>query len=317
MLSISLRLFLWLIWIPEPLIEFQSPVFNAVFSFSFELLEIPWLNFIINTLIIIIQAFIFHQIIISNEILYKNTYFPAFFYVVIQSFLPFQLYIHPSIIANFFLLGVFSQLCTLYYKDTFVNLRVLNAGLFTGLAIILSPETWYYLPGLFIGMSLFRTFKFRDYAIAIIGLAMPFYFAAGIFLIFDKIDLFYNLKNDFFAQFTNQFLIISDLLKIYLGFLIFILFISSGELRQNFFRNTIRTRKLQQLLLVFMIIGLILVFASPSNQALNFSSLALSMPIFLSYYFLKTKRLWLRTIFFIIVLLGLPLAGILNDFVKF
>ncbi len=317
MLSITLRLFLWLIWIPEPVVDFQSPVFNAVFGFSFGFLEIPWLNFIISTFIVLIQAFIFHQIIISNEILYKNTYFPAFFYAVIQSFLPSMLYVNTANMANFFLLGVFSQLCTLYYKDTFVNLRVLNAGLFTGLAIILSPETWYYLPGLFIGMSLFRTFKFRDYAISIIGLAIPFYFAAGLFFIFDEIDLFYNLKNDFFAEFTNQFLIISDLLKIYFGFLIFILLISSGELRQNFFRNTIRTRKLQQLLLVFMVLGLILVFASPSKQGLNYSSLSLSMPIFLSYYFLKTKRLWLRTIFFVVMLIGLPLAGILNDFVQF
>ena len=72
----------------------------------------------------------------------------------------------------------------------------------------------------------------------------------------------------------------------------------------NFFRNIIRTRNYQQVLLGLLFVSLLpwVIFGSVRHEVMLF--IAVPLAVFLGYYFLAAKRLWLMELVFIGILVA-------------
>ncbi|MES2561083.1 MAG: DUF6427 family protein [Bacteroidota bacterium] len=296
-LALKLPVFFW----PHPYTFIQTaPLANTVFTFLQTFPNYLFLSYLIAALLLITQALFLNYIVVQHGILYRDTFLPGLFFILINSLYPQQAELTPQLISNTFIILMFQRLCFLYESSNPL-LIVLDAGMYLGLALLFNYDVAVFLPFILISVVIFTSFNFRYLILSVLGITLPLYFAAVVFYLnnnlasvveFTKHSLERTLLTSVFGGY--------DLL-IPAGILIPLLVISAVNLQLNFFRNKVKTRRILQsvaLLFVFGALGLII-----ENTNFIYALFYLSIPlsIVIAYYFISDKRSILKEILFFVL----------------
>lgn len=276
---------------PIPVYVYNEPLSVYLFA-KFDWL---WSNKIINVLltsiIYFIQALWLNKIVSDFSLLYKNTLLPALFYIIISSIFPTFFTLDAAIITIFLLFILFIKLFKLY-KTSNSMMIAFDAGMIIAIASLFYFPTILWIVLVWASLVIFRPFNWKEWLSVLVGFAIPYIFIALYYWWIDQIELFVAiwrpLKNSLWQ--TNIFPHTFDFLPLIPITLIFI--ISLNRLRDNFYKNVVHVRKCQQLLLASLIITAISYYIKPSFKINHFILLVPSLSVFLSYYFLVTKRNW-------------------------
>lgn len=260
-------------------IVFSFPVFFQVFlAIAFVSLEAIYLSIIVN----------------RHEVLFRNSYLPAFMYVLLMSCALPLLQFHPLIVVNLIMLIVLDKTFSLF-KGESPTTSLFDCGfLVSAASLVYFPAAFFFVLFL-IALAMLRPFNVREWVIVFVGFLLPYFFLSVYFFWTDQLQSgWHQIKERFYpGQFKLEFVWDQPLLGLMMLFSVLLL-LSMYLLRQNFYKNVIRTRSYQQILFLYFLIA---VFSSRLLGAVplyQFTMLAIPLAVFFSYYFLAaTKRPWI------------------------
>jgi hypothetical protein len=276
-------------------------------NFPFALVIFDWLknnqlfqtqNQLLAVLLILLQALLINFISSSHDVLYKNSVLPGLFFVMLNSIYPEQLILSPQIIANTFIILMLNRLCFLY-ESTQPLFLVFDSGMLLGLGFLLDYDIIIYLPFILISVLYMTSFNLRYWLVAIFGIMVPIYFLGVLFFLNDHLKEFlgsfnYSINKNYFNP------IGIELREGFIWMLIIPIFIfSTIDLQVNFLRNKVKTRRIQLIILVLLLFGIISVFAENKGYVFGITYLSIALSFLLANYFIRSKRKWLKEILFI------------------
>lgn len=262
--------------------------------------EVPlWVSTLTALILVVVQAFYLNYLVNRFEILYKPSYVPALMYVLLMSFSKGALWMHPVIWINFLLIASFHKVFLLFKNPNPIRL-LFDAGFLIGLAFLVHPSAIIFFALLMLSLSMIRTLNLREWLIVLIGLVLPFYFACIWYYWNDGLgdflkSIFSNVPN--FRFHHNLHWALAQRAE---GVLILLLTVMSlVKLRKHFYKNTIRTRINQRVLIYTIFAAIAALLLVPIIQWYDFTLFAFPFAVFIGYYFHGfKKRMWLGELLF-------------------
>lgn len=247
-------------------------------------------NWVIMVSLVSFSAIYINQISNRHEVLYKNSYLPAFVYALFISSVPEFLTVHPIHLVNLILLRVFDKSFSLIKNDSPVP-SIFDSSFLSALAALIFFPAFIIIPVMIIALSLLRQFNFREWLIMFIGFSLPYFFVSVwmywnhdlLYFWKDYTERFVHLKPEITIVFTPQLMALTVLFGIWLV-------LGLGKLRMNYLKNVIRARIIQQVLFLFLVFGIGSIFLGQKISVVNFSLLAIPFSIFAGYYLLSAKK---------------------------
>ncbi len=246
-----------------------------------------------SAVIVFLQAFLLNYIVSQHSILYKDTFLPGLFFVLLNSFYPQQAELTPQLISNTFVLLLFQRLCFLYESSNPL-LLVFDTGMYLGIGILFNYDLSVFLPFILISVVIFTSFNVRYLLISLIGILVPLYFTVIVFYLNDNFnELVFYVRQSFEKQLLKTFN--TSFTQFIPWIILFPLLLVSGfELQQNFFRNKVKTRRIIQSVGLMLLFGIFSLFIENTNFIYAICYLSVPMSIIVAYFFISEKRTILK-----------------------
>ncbi len=293
------------------LVSNPMPLYNVIFGvFS----DLPaWAGGVFGFILTTSQVIHLNYIVQKHEVLYKNSYLPALFYLIFLTVIPQFLTFHPVLIANSILLFVLDKLFKIYKNTGAMSLAFDSCFLIGLTTLIYLPAISFFLV-FALSILILKTFSWRDWVVGLIGLALPFIFT---FIYYFWINDLNEFSEKFFLGNIRQLWDTGGLVlqgyRITLGVVLLVMILTLNRIRQNFYKNVTRIRNFQQVIFIFLGVALLsLIFTAGSVAVYRFSILVIPLSVMISYYFLAAKKKWWTELLFW-VLLGLVIFNHSNN----
>ncbi len=261
-------------------------------------------NKITGLILLILQSMFLNYLVNKHEVLYKRSHLPAFIYCLLMSMMTPFLCLHSILIVNTFLLLVLDKILSLY-KGVYPLKLVFDASFLISLCSIFFFNSLVMWLLLVFSLVILRPFSWREWVSALIGLILPYYFLSIYLLFVGRLGHFWT--EQFPSYFTHDWIQINPIpssavfLFSMTGFLLLIAF---NKLRKNYYKNMIKTRNFQSILMLYLLFALISLALLPELNSVHFTLLFVPISIFISYYFLSAKKQWWLD-FLVLVWIGL------------
>lgn len=258
---------------------------------------------IINFFVLVAGAVLISYYTIKQEVVDKLNYLPSFLYLFFSAITLNNNLIHPSLIANVFIL-----LALIYITDTYREEHVLaaifNAAFFISLAMFFYINYAFFVLLFFIALIVLRPFNWREWTIGIFGLIAPIFIYAclGYLTNFDYSDFFKHLGGLFYYF---QKPVISEYFYPLLGCLILLIVLEIGKHFTKGLGSKIKTQKNIGLIYWLMFLSLINFISKNNNFYFPLIASIIPISILLSDYFYHIKQLKIaNTLFFLLLACG-------------
>jgi len=259
-------------------------------------------------------AILINVFVMQKNLLYKDSWLPATFYLIIISYFKFQFTLSSAeiLIIGLLLLSINYQRIE-KFSTNFTT--YLDGGIITGFIYLIDTNVLYYIPFIWISYILLGNFGFKKWMVWILGFLIPIYFTLGIAYAFSDIsmkEIFnsnYSLYIDGLMSFQYNYIQI-----LAIALFLFSFFVSISQMRANYYKNTIEIRKSQQHLTVLLLAGLVVVLFNFKSLQTNFIYAIFPISIFNSYYYLKSKKPIYKEIVFLLLLIMLILSYFADSF---
>ena len=259
------------------------------------------LNILVAGIIVFIQAVIFNRIVNNHGLLAKPSFLPALLYITGASLFEPFLILSPTLICNFMLILIMDKLLKIGKSPNAIML-MFDIGIFIAFGTLIYFPFVVMLLLIWLALLLYRSFHWREWVSGLVGFLSIFFFLAVFYYLNDNIGMFYKiwlpLKNKFPSTFQIQY---NDYLVLVPVGIMMVLAIV--QLRENFFRSFISTRKAFQLLFFMFLIAILSFYTKPDFKLYHFLLCVPPGAVLLAYYFSNaTKRWFYESLFLILVL---------------
>ena len=189
-----------------------------------------------------------------HEVLYRNSYLPAFMYVLLMSCALPLLQFHPVILVNLIMMVVLDKTFILFKVESPVSPLFDSSFLISIASLLYFPAAVFFILFL-MAVAMLRPFNIREWVIAFVGFLLPYFFLCVYFFWTDQFQNGWNQIIERFnpGLFKFEFVWSQPLLWLITIFSLLLL-LSFYHLRQNFYKNVIRTRAYQQILFLYLFI---------------------------------------------------------------
>lgn len=259
------------------------------------------LNIFIAAVLVYIQAIIFNRVVNNHTLLTKPTFLPALLYITAASlFEPFMV-LSPALIVNFMLILIMDKLLRIG-KSANATMLMFDIGIFIAIGTLIYFPFVVMLALIWLSLLLYRSFHWREWVSGLVGFLSIFFFLAVFYYLNDNLGMFYKiwlpLKNKFPSVFKIQY---NDYLVLVPVSVMMVLAVI--QLRENFFRSFISTRKAFQMLFFMFLIAILSLYTKPNFKLYHFLLCVPPGAVLLAYYFSNaTKRWFYESLFLILVL---------------
>ena len=282
--------------------EFVEPFAKFLFQIPINGDEIsPALNVVCASLVVYLQALIFNRIINNHGLLSKPGYLPALLYITGTSlFLPF-LVLSPVLMCNFLLILVMDKLLKIG-KAPHAIMLMFDIGMIIAIGTLIYFPFVVMMLLIWLCLLLYRSFNWREWLSGLVGFAMVFFFLAVYYYWQDQIGMFYRIWLPLTNKFPAIFKINYDDYLVLVPVLIMMV-LAMIQLRKNFFRSFISTRKAFQMLFFMFLLAVISCYVKPGFRLNHFLMCVPPGAVLLAYYFSNaTKRWFYESLFLILVI---------------
>lgn len=288
---------------------------NPPVRLNFEFLE-PYTKFLISIpigndfsvpanvflagILVFIQAVIFNRIVNNHALLAKPSFLPALLYITGASLFEPFLVLSPVLICNFLLILIMDKLLKIG-KSSNAIMIMFDVGIFIALGTLIYFPFVVMLLLIWLSLLLYRSFNWREWVSGLVGFLTIMFFLAVFYYWNDNISMFYKiwlpLKNKFPSIFKIQY---NDYLVLVPVSVMMIL--AMIQLRENFFRSFISTRKAFQMLFFMFLIAILSFYTKQNFKLYHFLLCVPPGAVLLAYYFSNaTKRWFYESLFLILV----------------
>lgn len=152
-----------------------------------EILDVTWLQVTVNLLMVVIGSWTITSLTAKQEIYERPNHWATLLFLLL-------IFTHPSLLAwngfipgSLFLVFALRRILPVYNQPS-INSRVFDAGVFIAVAGFFQPGYWFLLLVIIFSIAIMRSFKWREFAVLLLGFTVPFYVHA--FLLFWNNKLF-------------------------------------------------------------------------------------------------------------------------------
>jgi hypothetical protein len=126
----------------------------------------------IAALLIISQAFLLHVLLSSHDLIPRDSFIDAIIFLVLMSWQPTMLCLHPALPAGFLVLLAIFMIMKMYGEtDSYKN--VFSASLSVGVAALFYQPAIYFMAGIWFSLFTYRITSWREWLITVMGLVLP------------------------------------------------------------------------------------------------------------------------------------------------
>lgn len=259
----------------------------------------PLKSFVLSSLMVLLSAMVLNNICIKHELIFIPSFLPAYFYVILNSLFPDQFYAGPTVFVNLFIILSIDAILNLYRSERPTN-AIFLASVLAGISALLNISYLAFFIFVIIGLNVFRPFNFRENIAALIGFLIPIYMGTVInYLINNTFLPRYIFFPDYGNINTQGWALQSALPAVLLVGIFAIL-----RMYKNYFRNTTKSKRAIQLLMILSIISLVLMVTGKQNPRQEFTFLSIPLSIYFAFYFSNYSFNWLKEIINLILLLS-------------
>lgn len=280
----------------EPYTKFfiQIPIQN---TFS------PAGNVFVAGLIIYLQAVLFNRVVNNHGLLSKPGYLPALLYITSASlFMPF-LILSPTLICNFLLILMLDKFLKIGKSPNAIMI-MFDIGMTIAVGTLIYFPFIVMLAMLWFTLLLYRSFNWREWISGLVGFFTIFFFVGVYYYWTDSLSVFYRiwlpLANKFPSVFTINY---NDYLVLVPVFIMIVL--ATLQLRENFFRSFISTRKAFQMLFFMFVVSIISFYTKPDFRLYHFLLCVPPGAVLLAYYFSNAKKRWFYESLFLVLVFAI------------
>ena len=302
-LLIVLPLILWIPAFIKPPAIISNPSFDMPL-FDIILYIFPSENIICSIaafLIVIGQAFLLNYILTFYELSKKNSYFPAFIYLILFSCDYRIMTLSSILMANCFIILAIWSFLQCYNKSEGLDQIFLSTFLVAVASLFYSPYILFII-WIWIGLFNFKIYKWRPFLVSILGMASPYLVLMVYYYLDNQTDVILNFFPQHFALlpeigFMNQ--------PVQIVYMAYMLVLTLPALFYTItFRNdqklSVRKRTATLVLLFFIsILPFVYTLHSPSMSLIFIPPVAFMLTVF----FFSIKRSLYSNIFLGILLL--------------
>ena len=286
---------------PQLNFDFLEPFARLLINIDLDSAFTPSTNIAIASMLVFIQALIFNYVVNNHNLLAKPSFLPALMFVTGTSlFMPFMI-LSPALVSNFLLIWIIDKFLKLGKSANSIT-TVFDIGMIIGLGTLVYFPFMAMMVMIFLALLLFRAFNWREWIAGLIGFLTIFFFLAVFYYWNDNLSMFYQIWKPLGNRFPSVFKInYNDYLVLIPVAIIIIL--ASLQLRENFFRSFISTRKAFQLLFFMFIVSAASFYLKPNFRTWHFLLCVPPGAVLLAYYFSNAKKRWFyETLFLLFVL---------------
>jgi hypothetical protein len=305
--SALIQVLFWLWQSPAPPVYYTSPLMAVWLEALHQTTGGVYISAALVFVLSLGVAFGFNYLINRQEILFRQTVFPVFFFFYYSHLFPQQNLLSPHFFSGILIVLIIYKYLALEARGTNTT-PFIDMGFFTGLAYCISPDMLLFVPAIFLSLLASGYFSFKTLMLFVTGLFIPIYFLGIAFFLADEWPTFITIftETTFTLDYTRFDI---DYYHIaILAITVVVLIAGISGLRSHYMKNTIRARKAQQMLAFFIVNGLCVVFCSKAPIEQSFTIVAAPLSVFVSYYFLLTKGAWIRQILFSLFILIIIIA---------
>ena len=268
---------------------------------NYLLADFPYAYQVIGFLLLFLMSF---QILRINQkflIIESRSYLLALLLLIQQSALTTLNHLHGSLAASVFVLLAIDKLFS-SYKNERPNNQFFEIGLLLSIGSLFFFETLFLLIPFWIGIMLLDNFSFRHWALTVIGLLLPYFFATSYFYVVDD-----------FAWFEQIFLKQLDLERkfpvlllpeyVFVAFVFLITGLASFRVVSQLRTSKISSRKYMRALFYVFLATLILMAVFPTKSAELLAIIAIPISYVLNYFFLSIRKQWVGNMLIFIALI--------------
>lgn len=244
--------------------------------------------------LLLVQGYLLNNLNAKFRLIEEGTYLPGFFFLLITSSVHELHQLNPLLFANIFLLLSFQTFFPTFRVEKYLD------PFFVG-AFLISIASLFYFPMIFMIVAMLyfmvttRSFYWREWAVAGIGLAIPYIITSSIYYLLDGFSGFLTVLGYQFAPSETS----SPTHVAYIVFfwmLSFIMVVSVVYLFSNVIKKVV-VRKYHVMLLYLWLIGLLVyLFVNPVATEIAYV-IAIPFSFYTAHYLSKNKRAWISVCF--------------------
>jgi len=250
-----------------------------------------WLGFIL----LFAQALLFNKVINTHNLLGKPSFLSGLLYIVCTSFADTLGGLSPVLLVNFVLIWLLNQFLSSYRKPDARDL-IFDMGLLIGLGTILYAPFILFLLIVWVGLLIFRSFNWREWAMAVLGIATVAFFLAFYYYWNGQLSNWFS-----YWQLSRTANPISKLPALVLMVVALIGILGLIQLRANFFRSIVHIRKSFQLLSALFGVVILSSVLAYGIQLNHYVLATVPLSVLLAYYFMHASKAWIYESLFIVL----------------
>jgi hypothetical protein len=277
-------------FVRQPAVNFcDTPFFPGFFFWA---QQNPIWDNLLATLLVCTAAMLLNRVCINQDVIYTHTYLPAWFFVLVSSLIPAQMHVHPLLFSNILILIGFNFLFSLFLYEGPSVLIYLTA-LFFGAAAMFQLQLLVLFIFILGAVILMKRITLKDLLAAFLGLLMPIYVLLSVWYMLNSNQaLFYTFLGNRYVATNAELLVLWPY-----ALCLVLVIISFFKVFTNFFKNNIRTRRINQVLIFYFTYMLLYQFYSGACSALvDISLLFVPCAVFVAYLLVGGKYRKLKSL---------------------
>lgn len=254
-------------------------------------------------ILVYIQAILFNRVVNNHGLLSRPGFLPALMYITGASlFMPF-LVLSPTLICNFLMIWMMDKFLKIGKSPNAIMI-MFDIGMIIAIGTLIYFPFIVMLVMIWLALLLYRSFNWREWVSGLVGFLTIFFFVGVFYYWNDSISMFYKIWLPLGNKFPSVFKInYNDYLVLVPVLVMMILAIL--QLRENFFRSFISTRKAFQMLFFMFIVSIASFYTKPDFRLYHFLLCVPSGAVLLAYYFSNAKKRWFYESLFLVLVFAI------------
>jgi len=257
----------------------------------------------LNTILITVQAAIFNSLLLRNKVYNENSYLPAFLYAILAVSIIDFMALSPQLMSLTFILMALRNIIRRIDNQATDEL-FLSSGIYMGVAAMIYLPAGLYLFVFLFSLILFSSAVPRRLLLYVFGFLLVFAFCGLYFYLVDSFHLFVERALLQGLWLPARISLSNMQLLVYAAPLAVIFFLSLikkfGQLRLTNFQQ-----KVEQVIWLIFIGGVVTFFLSNERVGLEFLFMVPVVAYFWTHYFILLKRRFFRAVMPFLLVFGL------------
>ncbi len=293
---------LWLVYfwqVPYSFAIFRMPIY----AFLYDVLSAlrPYVLYVFAVVLVSAGGMWLNYLVDKNEVLDKPTNLVGMFYILLTVAFPHNVWLSPALICNLLLIWMLSKIFSLYKSPSALP-AIFDSAFIISLASFIFLPAAYYFVLLLVAIGMLRPYAWREWTTAFIGFLLPYLFYGVLLFWNDSLRSTITQIASQFGTFTNISIDLINENMVFAFTMGVFLVLSLFRLQAGYYKNVIRTREFQKVILYFLLVTLVVftMLSRSFEMLLGFCTIPFS--ILLANYFNTIKKAWLYETLFVVLL---------------